>query len=88
MRVVLTGLLGRRRRTNSPMKSRLAATSLGHKQPKTHLEVGTKNPVRSQVNSLSFHLVQKRPVTSRVGGRSATVDCQETAIPESNLPSI
>src|ERR1700688_4004754 len=54
MRVALTGLSGRRRPTNSPRKSRLAAISLGHKQPKTHLEVGTKKPGRSTaINSLT-----------------------------------
>jgi putative transposase len=35
-------LWGRRRPTNSPMKSRLAAISLGCKQPETHPRVGTK----------------------------------------------
>jgi hypothetical protein len=36
------------------MKSRLAAISLGCKQPKTHPRVGTKKPVRSSdVNSLT-----------------------------------
>jgi hypothetical protein len=34
-RVVLTGLLGKRRRTNSPRKSVLAAISLAYKLPKT-----------------------------------------------------
>jgi len=42
MRVVLTGYWARGRRTNSPMKSRLAAISWASKQPETHLEVGTK----------------------------------------------
>jgi transposase InsO family protein len=44
MRAVLTGLSGRGHRWNSPMTSRLAATSWGSKQPKTHLKVGTKKP--------------------------------------------
>src|ERR1700722_16543724 len=61
MRVALTGLSGRRRPTNSPRKSRLAAISLGHKQPKTHLEVGTKKPGRScAINSLT-HRGTKTP---------------------------
>ena len=47
MRAVLTGHLGRGPRTNSPMRSRLAAISLGYKQPKTRLRFGTKKPVRS-----------------------------------------
>ena len=36
MGVGLTGLSGRKHRTNSPMKSGLAPISLGYKQPKTH----------------------------------------------------
>src|SRR5450631_1366041 len=64
MRAVLTGLSERRRRTSSPVRSRLAAISLGNKQPKTRPRVGTKKQGRSQVNSLSFHLVQKTPVRS------------------------
>src|SRR5271170_4494435 len=51
-------------RANSPMRSRLAAISLGYKQPKTRPRVGTKTPVRSLVNSLSRRLVQKAPVRS------------------------
>ena len=47
MRVVLTGHWGRGHRTNSPMKSRVPATSLARKQPKTHPRVGTRKPVRS-----------------------------------------
>ena len=47
-------LSGRRRPTNSPMRSRLAAIPLGYKQPKTHPRVGTKKPVRSwHKNSLT-----------------------------------
>src|SRR5487761_805093 len=58
MRVVLTGPWGRGRRANSPMKSRLAATSLGHKQPKTHPRLGIKNRVRSYPGELTSQLVQ------------------------------
>ena len=49
MRVALTVLSGRRRPTNSPRKSWLAAISLSYKQPKTHFEVGTKKPGRSTI---------------------------------------
>src|SRR5277367_5396143 len=56
MRVVLTDLSGRRRPTNSPRKSRLAAISLGDKQPKTHPRLGMKKPVRSVKQSiLKYH---------------------------------
>src|SRR5487761_1257075 len=55
MRVVLTGPWGRGRRANSPMKSRLAATSLGHRQPKTHPRLGIKNRVRSYLPSNSHY---------------------------------
>jgi len=47
MRVALTGLSGRRRPTNSPMRSRLAAISLDYKPPETRSRSGTKKPVRS-----------------------------------------
>src|ERR1700690_2201908 len=53
MRVALTGLSGRRRPTNLPRKSRLAAISLRYEQPKTHPRLGIKKPVRScDVDSL------------------------------------
>ena len=53
MRAVLTGLSGRGPRTNSPMRSRLAAISLGHKQPKTRLESWYKKagPINIPENS-------------------------------------
>ena len=47
MRAVLTGLSGRGPRTNSPMRSRLAAISWGHEQPQTRLAIGTKKPIQS-----------------------------------------
>ena len=59
MRAVLTGLSGRGRRTNSPMRLRLAATSLGYKQPKTHPRVGTKNQVRSAAAPYAVSLAQE-----------------------------
>ena len=65
MRAVLTGLWAKGRRTNLPMRSRLAATSWLCKKPKTHPRFGTKNRGRSRVHSLSLPLVQKMPVTSR-----------------------
>jgi hypothetical protein len=68
-RVVLTGHSGRGPRTNSPMRSRLAAISLGYKQPKTRPRVGTKKPVRSRVNSLSLAVVQKLGPVSRAEQR-------------------
>ncbi|PYU31189.1 MAG: hypothetical protein DMG31_12700 [Acidobacteria bacterium] len=42
---------------------------MDYKQPKTHPRVGTKKQVRSQVNSLSLHLVQKFPVRPVVGSK-------------------
>ena len=41
------------------MQGSIAANPLGHKQPKTRLEVGTKNPVRSEEPKLTLELVQK-----------------------------
>jgi hypothetical protein len=58
MRAVLTELSERRHRTNLPKKSRLAAISLGYKQPKTRLSAGTKKPVRSSLALLSSLAVQ------------------------------
>jgi len=63
MTAALTGLLGSGLRTNSPRKARLATFSLGNKEPKTRSRIGTKKQGPSQVGSLSFHLVQKSPVT-------------------------
>jgi hypothetical protein len=57
MRAVLTGPSGRGRRTNSPMRSRLAATSWGHKQPKTRPRFGIKKPGRSAVLCVTLALV-------------------------------
>jgi hypothetical protein len=45
MRTVLAGLSGSGHRMNSPMRSRLAAISLGYKQPKTRPRVGIRQPV-------------------------------------------
>ena len=59
MRVALTGLSGRRHPKNLPMRSRLAAISLRHKQPKTRPRDGTEKPVRSVMYTLSRPLVQK-----------------------------
>jgi hypothetical protein len=56
MRAVLTGLLGRRRQTNSPRESRQAAIPLACKLPKTHLSFGTKNQGPSKILSLSLPL--------------------------------
>jgi len=54
MRAVLTGPSGRGPRANSPTRSRLAAISLGHKQPKTYPRVGKKKPVRSLTEKLTL----------------------------------
>src|SRR5712675_692208 len=67
MRVALTGLSGRRRPTNLQRKSRLAAISWSYKQPKTHLEVGTKKPGRSGTPSSS--------TSNTIENRSRT-DCE------------
>jgi hypothetical protein len=53
-RVGLTGHSGSGRSTSSPMKSRLAAISLGCKQPKTRPKVGTKKLDRSGYKSSHF----------------------------------
>jgi hypothetical protein len=46
MRAVLTRLSESRCRTNSPVRLWLAVISWRYKQPKTHLNVGTKKPAR------------------------------------------
>src|SRR6185437_7800972 len=61
MRAVLTGHSERRRRTSSPVRSRLAAISLGNKQPKTHPRVGTKKQGRSNSLYSPTHRGTKRP---------------------------
>jgi hypothetical protein len=58
-RHVLTGRSGSGHRTNLPMRSRLAAISLDHKQPKTHLDSGTKTSGRSNLETFSLAVVQE-----------------------------
>ena len=66
MRVVLTGLTrgGVDAENRCIMRSRLAAISLGYKQPKTRLSAGTKKPVRSKQPKTRLSAGTKKPVRS------------------------